>query len=330
MSVLRIGILGASRIAEHALVEPARILGHRLVACAARDRTRAENFAERFGVERVLDSYQDVVDDPEVDVVYNPLANALHAPWNLASIRAGKPVLTEKPSARTAFEADEVRRAASEAEVPVMEGFHYLFHPVTERLQQLASDGTLGDVLRIETITHMPAPAEGDPRWSPELSGGAMMDLGCYGLHAQRLFGTTVGGDPSITAARLTPHPSGVDAAFEVDLTFPTGATGSVIGSMTAPEYDFRIKIIGCRGEALAHNFIKPNEDDRVTTIVNGDRTTEHLGTRSSYTYQLEAFANHVLHGGSVPLDTDDAVQNMQMIDRVLEIASRTDIRRTR
>ncbi|WP_052070161.1 Gfo/Idh/MocA family protein [Rhodococcoides fascians] len=330
MSVLRIGILGASRIAEQALVEPARILGHRLVACAARDRTRAESFAEKHGVERVLDSYQDVLDDPEVDVVYNPLANAMHAPWNLASVRAGKPVLTEKPSASTASEADRVRQAAARAGVPVMEGFHYLFHPVTEHLQQLASDGTLGDLLRIETITHMPAPAEDDPRWRPELAGGALMDLGCYGLHSQRLFGSMAGGRPSVTAARLTPHPSGVDTAFDVDLAFPGGVTGSVTGSMTAPEYDFRIKITGTRGEALAHNFIKPNEDDRVTTIVNGDRRTENLGRRSSYTYQLEAFADHILHGASIPLDAEDAVQNMEMIDRVVELASRADITRTR
>ena len=330
MSALRIGILGASRIAEQALVEPARILGHRLVACAARDRTRAESFADKHGVERVLDSYQDVLDDPEVDVVYNPLANAMHAPWNLASVRAGKPVLTEKPSASSASEADLVRRAATRTGVPVVEGFHYMFHPVTERLQHLASDGTLGDLRRIETITHMPGPAEDDPRWRPDLAGGALMDLGCYGIHVQRLFGSMAGGRPSVTAAGLTLHPSGVDTAFDVDLAFPGGVTGSVTGSMAAPAYDFRIKIIGTRGEALAHNFIKPNEDDRVTTTVDGDSRTEHLGRRSSYTYQLEAFANHILHGASIPLGAEDAVQNMEMIDRVVRMASRTGITRTR
>jgi len=92
---LRIGVLGGSRIAESAIVGPAAELGHRLVAVAARDRSRAESFAEKYGVERVVGSYQDVIDDPEVDVVYNPLANSLHAPWNLAAIAAGKPVLSE-------------------------------------------------------------------------------------------------------------------------------------------------------------------------------------------------------------------------------------------
>jgi predicted dehydrogenase len=319
---LRIGVLGASRIAEQAIVEPAKILGHRLVACAARDRTRAEAFAERHGVERVVDTYQGVIDDPEVDVVYNPLANSLHAPWNLAAVRAGKPVLTEKPFAADASEADEVRRAAADVGVTVMEGFHYLFHPVTKRLQQLLGDGTLGNLVHVETVTHMPAPAGGDPRWSPELAGGALMDLGCYGLHAQRLFGAFAGGDPAVVAAEMTRHPSGVDSAFDVGLSFRSGASGSTVGSMTSDAYDFRIRVVGSRGEAMAHNFIKPNSDDRVTIVSDGISTTEHLGTRSSYTYQLEAFAEHVRTGSPLPIGTDDAVTNMAMIDRVVELAT--------
>ena len=95
---MRIGILGASRIAESAIVGPARELGYRLVAVAARDPLRARAFADKYGVERVLGSYQEVVSDPEVDMIYNPLANSLHAPWNLAAIAAGKPVLPEKPT----------------------------------------------------------------------------------------------------------------------------------------------------------------------------------------------------------------------------------------
>ncbi|MDT5191644.1 MAG: hypothetical protein QOI28_3895, partial [Mycobacterium sp.] len=122
---LGIGVLGASRIAESAIVGPAAELGHRLVAVAARDRSRAETFAGKYGVERVVASYQDVIDDPEVDVVYNPLANSLHAPWNLAAIEAGKPVLSEKPFARNQSEARHVADAADAAGVTVLEGFHY-------------------------------------------------------------------------------------------------------------------------------------------------------------------------------------------------------------
>ena len=128
---LRIGVLGAARIADLAIVQPARLTGHRLVAVAARDHRRAEDFAQRHGVERALPSYADVLADPEVEAIYNPLANALHGPWNLAAIQAGKPVLSEKPFASNADEARAVRDAAAAAHVTVMEGFHYLYHPVT-------------------------------------------------------------------------------------------------------------------------------------------------------------------------------------------------------
>lgn len=112
---LRIGILGAARISGASLIGPARATGHRVVAVAARDRSRAEAYAAEHGVERVAESYAELIADPEVEVVYNPLANGLHGPWNLAALAAGKHVLSEKPSASNAEEAAEVREAAAKA-----------------------------------------------------------------------------------------------------------------------------------------------------------------------------------------------------------------------
>src|SRR3954451_14255952 len=163
---LRIGILGAARIAELAIVKPAHATGTRLVTVAARDRRRAEAFAAEYGVERATDSYAEVLADPEVEVVYNPLPNSLHGPWNLAAVEAGKHVLSEKPFASTAEEAAEVRDAAQKAGVTVVEGFHYLFHPVMRRLFTLVDTGELGEVARVEAVIAMPAPDDGDPRWS--------------------------------------------------------------------------------------------------------------------------------------------------------------------
>ncbi|MGH2814099.1 MAG: Gfo/Idh/MocA family protein, partial [Actinomycetota bacterium] len=199
---LRIGLLGAARIAALAIVDPAHTTGDRLVAVAARDRRRAEAFAASHGVERVLDTYADVVADPEVEVVYNPLANGLHGPWNLAAIAAGKHVLTEKPSASNAEEAREVRDAATAAGLTLLEGFHYLYHPVTRRLHELLATGELGQLRRVEVDMVIPAPADEDPRWSLELAGGALMDLGCYSLHAHRMLAPWAGGPPRVVAAR--------------------------------------------------------------------------------------------------------------------------------
>src|SRR5690349_4720371 len=167
---------------------------------AARDRRRAEAFATEHGVERATDSYAAVLADPEVEVVYNPLPNALHGPWNFAAVEAGKHVLSEKPFASTAEEAEEVR-AAQKAGVTVVEGFHYLFHPVMRRLVTLLTSGELGDLQRVEAVIAMPPPVDDDLRWSFDLAGGALMDLGCYGLHANRLLGRWAGGEPTVVDA---------------------------------------------------------------------------------------------------------------------------------
>jgi predicted dehydrogenase len=222
---LRIGLLGAARIAALAIVDPAHTTGDRLVAVAARDRRRAEAFAASHGVERVLDTYADVVADPEVEVVYNPLANGLHGPWNLVAIAAGKHVLTEKPSASNAAETREVRDAATAAGLTLLEGFHYLYHPVTRRLHELLATGELGQLRRVEVDMVIPAPDDDDPRWSLELAGGALMDLGCYSLHAHRMLAPWAGGPPRVGAARCgerAGHP-GVDEWLEATWSSPAG-----------------------------------------------------------------------------------------------------------
>jgi predicted dehydrogenase len=325
---LRIGVLGASRIAEKAVVGPAQELGHRLVAVAARDPHRAAAFAEKYGVERTLASYAEVIEDPEVDVVYNPLANSLHAPWNLASIAAGKPVLSEKPFARNRSEASRVAEAAEAAGVAVLEGFHYFFHPVTQRAFALAADGSLGTVTRVEVRMAMPTPGDDDPRWSLDLAGGALMDLGCYSLHIMRSLGRLTAdglqGQPSITGADAEERGAGVDSRCEVELVFPGGATGFSSHSMVAEEYSFTIRIIGTAGEVLVHDFIRPHLDDRLTVTGPAGQRVERLGTRSSYSYQLEAFAAHLHDGRPLPYDLCDAVANMSYVDTAYRAAGLT------
>ncbi|MGE0214832.1 Gfo/Idh/MocA family protein [Mycolicibacterium sp.] len=313
---MRIGILGASRIAESAIVGPARELGYRLVAVAARDPLRAKVFADKYGVERVVPSYRDLVVDPEVDIMYNPLANALHAPWNLAAVAAGKPVLTEKPFARNRAEAQRVAAAADAAGVAVMEAFHYLFHPVMRRALELAGDGTLGELTRVEVRMGMPPPAPEDPRWSLGMAGGALMDLGCYGLHILRRFGT-----PSVRTATAVQRTPGVDERFDAEVVFPSGLTGLTANSMVDEDYSFTLRLIGTRGDAFVPNFIKCHEDDRIIISTESGTVVEHHGRRPTYTYQLEAFAAHVRDGAPVPLDSADAVANMALIDEAYRAA---------
>ena len=320
---VRVGVLGAARIAELAIVKPAHATGTRLVTVAARDRQRAQAFASAHGVERVAGSYTEVLADPEVEVVYNPLPNALHGPWNLAAVEAGKHVLSEKPFASTAEEAAEVRAAAEVAGVTVVEGFHYLFHPVMQRLFALLDAGELGELQRVDALVAMPEPDEGDPRWSFDLAGGALMDLGCYGLHAHRALGRWAGGEPELVEARAKERTGapGVDEWLEADLRFPSGATGAVRCSMAHPRFEMTLRVQGSRGEATVMDFVQPHKDDRVLVRTPGDTRTEQLGTRSSYIYQLEELIRALRGGTPMPTGPDDAVATAQLIDQCYRAA---------
>jgi predicted dehydrogenase len=314
---LRIGVLGAARISERSIVGPAAATGTRLVAVAARDRDRAESFAAKHGIERVHASYADVVADPEVEAVYNPLANSLHAPWNKEAILAGKHVLTEKPFASNSIEAAQVRDLARGTSLVLFEGFHYLYHPLTKRLMTLLADGELGTLQRVESTMFMSAPPADDPRWSLALAGGALMDIGCYALHAHRVLGDFAGGEPRLVAATGAEGVGapGVDEWAEAHLEFPSGATGLARCSMTSEDGEMSLRVVGTTGEAFIPDFLFLEDDDRVIITSGSGRRTEHCGDATSYTYQLQAFIDAVRNGAPYRTDADDAVATMSLVD---------------
>jgi len=317
MAPLKIGILGAARIADDGIVDPSRVLGHRLVAVAARDRSRAEAFAAQRGVERVHQTYAEVIDDPDVEVVYNALVNSLHAPWNQYALNAGKHVLSEKPFASNAAEASQVRELARNASGQIVEGFHYLHHPVNLRLRQLVTSGALGEIQRVEIELSIPSPPDGDPRWQLELAGGATMDLGCYVLNAARQFGRWVGQAPSVVRAEATLRKPGVDAAMWVELAYPGGIPGRLHWDMNAETRQMDWTVAGTAATAVVPAFAVPHLDNRIVITRDGSTEEQTLGEQTSYTYQLAALADMLQTGAEFLIDVDDSVANAELIDEV-------------
>jgi predicted dehydrogenase len=320
---LRIGVLGAARISDVSLLGPAAELGVRLVAVATRDRTRSEAYASQHGIERVHDSYADVIADPEVEAIYNPLPNSAHAPWNLAAIAAGKHVLTEKPAASNAAEARSVHDAAQGTGLTVFEGFHYRYHPQFDRLVELASGQDVGELQRLDVTMRMPAPGDDDLRWSWPLSGGAMMDLGCYCLHVIRSLSGLRGGEPTLVAATATERGGlqQLDETFEVETRLADGTPAYAHVDMDAAANDMSITVTGSRGTAVFADFIHPQDDDRLTLTIEGVERVEGLDRRSTYSYQLEAFVAAVREGRPFPTTTADTVATMDLIDACYESA---------
>src|SRR5215831_3559862 len=224
------GVLGAARIAPNALLKPARAVPEVQVrAIAARDPVRAAAFAGKWGIPVIHNGYSELVADPELDAVYIPLPNGLHAQWTLAAIAAGKHVLCEKPFTSNAEQARTVADAAAATDLVVMEAFHYRYHPLMARALEVIRDGAIGEVTRVETELAFPLPRFSDIRYSYELAGGALMDVGCYAVHCLRTLGP---GEPTVTSARATLHTSTVDRAMTAEVRFPSGATGRVRCSM--------------------------------------------------------------------------------------------------
>jgi predicted dehydrogenase len=230
--------------------------------------------------------------------------------------------LSEKPFAANAGEACAVRDAALAAGVIALEGFHYLFHPVILRAHEILASGEIGELRHVEALTQMPAPTEDDPRWSLELAGGSLMDLGCYGLHAHRMLAPYADGRPELVRAQGGERAGrpGVDEWMDAEFAFPSGATGRSLSHM-ADDWCMTLRLVGSTGELTVADYVQPHKDDRVIVTSRAGTRTEELGKRSSYCYQLEAVRAHLRDGRPLPIDADDAVENAEMIDAIYAAA---------
>ena len=299
-----------------------------MAAVAARDESRAEAFALRHAIPKAYGCYDEMLADPDIDAVYNPLPNSLHGPWTLKAIAAGKHVLCEKPFASHAEQAQQVADAAAAAGLVVMEAMHYRYHPLIQRLSDLVAE--LGPVRHIQCWTNFTIEDPDDIRYDYDLAGGALMDGGCYAIDCLRLLAD---GEPSVTGALADPWPvSGrsvtgeageseavADRAMAVRLAFGGGATGWFDSSFTR-DGEFRADVhVSCRdGQVWMQNFIQAHRG-RVLATRNGVLVADEQGTGdTTYTWQLRVFAAAVAAwpgGEPVPTSAAQAVTTMRVID---------------
>lgn len=322
-SHLRIGILGAARIAPKALVDPAAKLDHVTVTrVAARDRSRAEGFAAEHNIAGVSDSYAELVGADDVDVVYNPLPMSLHAEWTIAALRAGKHVLCEKPFASNAAEATEMVRVADEEGLVLGEAFHYRYHPMFLRILDEVASGRIGELQRVEGVFNVTIPrvtesGAVDLRWDYTTSGGSLMDLGCCPMSWVR---QVTGEEPSVVSAEAVEDPDKIDAAITCELVFPSGASGSVSSAMER-DPDIGLTIIGSDGRIEATNPLAPQMGNRLTITTAAGTTSGSVDAGSTYDHMVRAFTEHVIHGAPFPTRGQDAINNMAAIDAVYQAA---------
>ena len=318
--MLRIGILGAARIAPTALIKPARrTAGVTVAAVAARDHERAAEFARKQGIPRVVGSYAALVEDPEIDAIYNPLPNGLHGYWTIAALRAGKHVLCEKPFTANADEARSVAEAANgNPGVVVMEAFHYQYHPLTKRLTEIVRSGELGNISRVDVAFSAPLWKKGDIRYQLALAGGATMDMGCYPVSLLRLL---VPG-PRVISAEAKLSSPGVDRAMDAHFSLPDGGSAHIGCSMfSSSVLRLHADITGDNGKISVFNPFAPQHGHRMKVTTSLGTRKERFSRKASYDFQLEAFVAAIEQGSSFPTTAVDAIRTMELIDAIYTAA---------
>jgi predicted dehydrogenase len=317
---LRIGILGAARIAPMALVRPARSVPEAtVVAVAARDEARARRFAARHGVPRVHRGYAELLADPEVDAVYNPLPNGLHCEWTIRALEAGKHVLCEKPLAANEGEARRMAEAAQRAGRVLVEAFHWRYHPLAERMKAIVDSGALGRVRHVEATCCFPLLLPGDIRYRLDLAGGALMDAGCYPVSIVRHL---AGAEPEVASATARLASPEVDRWMQAELRFADGRSGRVTCSLfSSTLLRVEARVVGDEGEMRVLNPIAPHFYHRLRVRTRARSTSERVPGEATYTHQLRAFVRAVRHGERVPTDAAHGLANMAVIDAIYRAA---------
>jgi predicted dehydrogenase len=315
---VRIGVLGAAGIVKSALLKPAASVdGVQVAAIAARDRSRAGAYAAKHGIPLVHASYRALVEDPDIDAVYIPLPAALHAPWSLAAIEAGKHVLCEKPFTSNAAAAAEVAAAAKASELVVMEAYHSHYHPLRRQLQEILASGELGDIQTATATACAPIPPGADIRWNFSLGGGGLLDVGYYPLRLLRALFGEVGDVTATTKAR-----GQIDGRLEAELVHVGGVTSRVVTSLWSwPLISMYLDVQGSRGRMRVGTPYHPQMGGRIRIETADGRRVERPDRRTTYEFQLLAFADAVRTGAQVPTGVDEATRQLLAIDRIYQAA---------
>jgi D-xylose 1-dehydrogenase (NADP+, D-xylono-1,5-lactone-forming) len=280
-----------------------------LVAVASRDQARADEYAQRFEIERAYGSYEALLADPEIEAVYIPLPNTLHCDWSIRALEAGKHVLCEKPLSRHPGDVTAAFAAAERAERFLMEAFMYRHNPQTKRLKELVAEGVIGALRLVRSTFSYSLYDEDNIRLRPEVEGGALMDVGCYCVSGSRL----LGGEPESVYAHAWYGPTGTDWTLAGTLRFPSDVI-ALFDCGTALVNRDELEAIGTEGSL----FLDDPWHCNVPTIeLRRDGTTQRIEVpyEDSYRLELENLSDAIRGEGTPLLGLADAMGQARAIE---------------
>ena len=309
-SPLRIGVLGCARIVRRAMVAGIAGSGSAVLeGIASRSAKRAAAWAKEFGICKHYGSYEALIADPEIDAIYNALTNELHRDWTVRAAEAGKHILCEKPLGINLAHAEAIVHGCHKHGVVLMEAFMWRHHPRVRHAMELIREGRIGEL----RLVKMDFSFEAEPdEWilDPVRGGGAMNDIGCYGIDAARYF---TGEEPDVVHVFSRWHSTGIDMTSAMSLSFANGTLAQIDCSLESPDRS-RIELVGTKGSIELPEGVVPSP--RSELLFKHDGTTEVISFDEvdQYAEEVKIFAASV-KAGKLLAPAEDGIPNMRVLD---------------
>lgn len=303
---LRWGLLSTARI-NRKLIPPLKASPrNELSAIASRDLKRAQQYAQEWGIPTAYGRYEDLLNDPSIDVIYNSLPNSLHAEWTIKALQAGKHVLCEKPLALTLTEVDAITLASEKAGRVVAEAFMYRHHAQTLKVKELVESGVIGQLRLVRGSFSFYLDNPSDVRMSPALGGGCLWDIGCYPVSYARYI---IGAEPAEVFGWQIVSPSGVDIHFTGQLRFP-GQIYAQFDSSFCTIFRTSLEIVGSAGSITIPRPFAPGKREEIFLNIQGQQRSIPIRAKELYLGEVEDMADAVLDGKPPRISLKDSRAN--------------------
>ena len=306
MAILGWGLLSTARINRRLIPAIRTVERAELRAVASRSLPQAQAYAAEWDIPRAHGSYEALLSDPDIDVIYISLPNNLHAEWTVRTARAGKHVLCEKPLALSSSECDQIIAAAEAADVVVTEAVMYLHHPLLHKVRQLVKDGAMGEVRLVRGAFSFFLDRPGDVRWKPDLGGGSLWDVGSYPVSFIRW----ITGEPQQVFGWQTLSDTGVDATFAGLLRYHNGVLG-VFDCGFCQQFRAEAEIIGTDGTLIVERPYLISPASRIRLQKGFEETEIGLPEMDAYECEVEALTDAILDGVPLPVPLESSRANV-------------------
>jgi xylose dehydrogenase (NAD/NADP) len=311
LTPLRWGLLSTAHI-NRAIIPPIRASNRsQLLAVASRSEEKASQYALTWGIPRFHSSYEALLADPEIDVIYNSLPNSLHAEWSIKAMQMGKHVLCEKPLATNTQDIDEMIRVSTETRKIITEAFMYRHHPQTLLVKEMVTNGDIGNLHLIRGSFCYFNTRPGDTRFDPALGGGSLWDIGCYPIsYARFLTGT----EPLEVFGHQVTSSTGIDLLFAGQMVFPDGIHAQFDSSFISP-YKVEMEITGEKGRITIPEPYKPGLKN--TILLQQDSRTRVIRIKGQELYmgEIADMENAILDGKSTRINLQESKGNVTVIE---------------